>query len=365
MYLIILLALVVLTVSSPWLRRHEFAIACLIGVALLLLAVMRDEQVAHDFVVYEEIVDNLYRDISDDTGYYTMEPGFALPLAVSRQYLALPPDGALRVIVVCFALVALVSKFLVFRLSGLPILAALLVYYAYYFFLHEMVQMRIGAAIGLLMLGTLYLSRGRPWAFCGFVLAASLFHVSSLVYLAVPVARWFGSVRRMTALALVVVVGFGALYSVSAVTLTLERSSIGLFNRALRYFSEYNEVEVPFWGTKLLTQLAIAAALYYPVTRLEAHSRFITFLYKTHLLALMLYAALFLSPVLAYRVFDVVSCAQPLLLAGCAFAFGSRLRPLYFVGLATYAALTFYQIHYKLEIVRPYGFDVIGVSLHP
>ena len=53
MYLIILLALVVLTVSSPWLRRHEFAIACLIGVALLLLAVMRDEQVAHDFVVYE------------------------------------------------------------------------------------------------------------------------------------------------------------------------------------------------------------------------------------------------------------------------------------------------------------------------
>ena len=365
MYLSILVVLIALTVASPWLRRHEFAIACLIGVALLLLAVMRDERVADDYVVYLEIVDNLYRDISDDTGYYTMEPGFAVPLAVSRHYLGLPPSGALQVIVVCFALVALVSKFLAFRLSGVPVLAALLVYYAYFFFLHEMVQMRIGAAIGLLMLGALYLVRGRPGAFFGLVLAASLFHVSSLVFLVAPAARWFGSVRRMTVLTLAVVVGFGALYSVSAVSLTLEQSSVGLFNRALRYFSADNDLEVPYWGTKLLTQLAIAAALYYPVTLLEAHSRFVTFLYRTHLLALMLYGVLFLSPVLAYRVFDVVSCAQPLLLAGCALAFGSRLRPLYYVGLATYAALTFYQIHYKLEIVRPYGFDVIGLSLHP
>ena len=169
----------------------------------------------------------------------------------------------------------------------------------------------------------------------------------------------------MAMITLAIVVGFGAFYSIGTVSVTLEQSSVGLFNRALRYFSEDNDVDVPYCGTKLFTQLAIAGALYYPVVLLEARSRFVTFLYKAHLLALMLYAVGFLSPVLAYRVFDVVSCAQPLLFAGCALAFESRLRPLYYTGLATYAALTFYQIHYKLEIVRPYAFDVIGLSLHP
>lgn len=365
MYFAILVTLVALTIASPWLRRHEFALACVIAVALALLAVFRDEGVADDYVVYQEIVENLYRDVADDTGYYTMEPAFAVPLAISRQYLRLSPDGALQVIVVCFAVVALVGKLLAFRLSGVPILAALLVYYAYFFFLHEMVQMRIGAAIGLLMPAALYLCGGRTGWFVALTLVASLFHVSSLVFLVLPAVRAFGSVRAMAAITVVTVVGFGLFYGLGTVRVTLEQSSVGLFNRALRYFSAANEVDVPFWGTKLFTQLAIAAVLFYPVSLLEHRYRLVGFLYKTHLLALMTYAALFLSPVLAYRVFDVISCTQPLLWAGCAYAFAPALRPVYYVGLSAYAALSFYQIHYQLQIVRPYGFDVLGASLLP
>jgi hypothetical protein len=60
---------------------------------------------------------------------------------------------------------------------------SLLFYYSYFFFLHEMTQIRAGVAIGILMFTITDIYKRNIYKFIGKVLIASTFHISSLIFL--------------------------------------------------------------------------------------------------------------------------------------------------------------------------------------
>ncbi len=360
MYIVILILLCTLALASPWIRQTGFAIALLFGVALFALTIFRNEDVADDYSVYQEIVKNSYTGTSDKSGHYNMEPAFAFPLLVSREIFDLKSSAAFQVTVVMFAVVAFGTKFLVFRLSRLPVFLCLLIYYSYFFFLHEMVQMRAGAAIGILMLAMLYYVKGQNITFVGLVLTATVFHLSSILFLSIFLLKYFKSINRAALATVGCLMFFGVVYSTSSTQISIEQSSIGILNRGLRYFAKENQVDMPFFGLKMITQIAITLLCYFPAKRLEHSSRLVTLLFHSQLLALIIYCLMFFSPIAAYRAFDVISCTQPLLLAGCVFAFEPKLQPVYIFLLCIFSSLMFYQIHYNLKIIRPFDFDPIN-----
>ncbi|MGJ0625166.1 EpsG family protein [Xenorhabdus bovienii] len=87
---------------------------------------------------------------------------------------------------IIYALIAITLKIYVFKKISPYIHISILLYYSNYYFLHEMTQIRIGAAIGILFLSLYHLiHKNNKILFIIGVLIASSFHYSALLFIVI------------------------------------------------------------------------------------------------------------------------------------------------------------------------------------
>lgn len=105
------------------------------------------------------------------------EPGFTLLIWLSRLF-----DQGEEFFLFITALVGVGSKFVAIRKYAPYILLSLISYYAKYYLLHELIQVRIGIAAGIFLLSVKYIEGRNYFKFFLFVAMASLFHYSAVLY---------------------------------------------------------------------------------------------------------------------------------------------------------------------------------------
>lgn len=93
--------------------------------------------------------------------------------------------GDVRGVFFIYALIAIPLKCYVFTKLSNEIFLLLGVYMSNFLILHDMTQIRVGAAMAFIFLGFYYLTQGRRWPCFFLILIATAFHVSAILMLAI------------------------------------------------------------------------------------------------------------------------------------------------------------------------------------
>lgn len=97
--------------------------------------------------------------------------------------------GDVRGVFFIYALIAIPLKCYVFTKLSNEIFLLLGVYMSNFLILHDMTQIRVGAAMAFIFLGFYYLTQGRRWPCFFLILIATTFHVSAVLMLAILIFR--------------------------------------------------------------------------------------------------------------------------------------------------------------------------------
>ena len=97
--------------------------------------------------------------------------------------------GDVRGVFFIYALIAIPLKCYVFTKLSNEIFLLLGVYMSNFLVLHDMTQIRVGAAMAFIFLGFYYLTQGRRWPCFFLILIATAFHVSAVLMLAILIFR--------------------------------------------------------------------------------------------------------------------------------------------------------------------------------
>lgn len=97
--------------------------------------------------------------------------------------------GDVRSVFFIYALIAIPLKCYVFTKLSNEIFLLLGVYMSNFLILHDMTQIRVGAAMAFIFLGFYYLTQGRRWPCFFLILIATAFHVSAVLMLAILIFR--------------------------------------------------------------------------------------------------------------------------------------------------------------------------------
>lgn len=153
---------------------QKCCILTVLSVSMIAVAAFKDITVVADAEEYERMFynnDDILIEIST-------EPTF---IYISRLVLAL--GGGIAGVFFIYAAISVPLKIMVMQKMTPWIFSALIIYVARYYTLHDLVQIRAGAACAMLMIAVYYLVNKRPRLCAVFFVIAITFHYSSLASL--------------------------------------------------------------------------------------------------------------------------------------------------------------------------------------
>lgn len=183
-----------------------------IGVLFMVLASL-GEKLGSDAVYYKEYF------LGKREDYQAFEFGFLIISRIIRFFTDDP--------YVFFMILALISNFIFIKAAKelVPYIGmAYLLYYAKYYLPYNFQTLRQSLASGLLLLSLANYLKGNFKKYLAYILVASTFHISSLIFLVVPVLAWVNSRKRILAILTVSII------LSLAVNFILNRISLGKFD---------------------------------------------------------------------------------------------------------------------------------------
>jgi hypothetical protein len=186
--LIYIIYFIVLAVLATEFELHPFkhwpALVFIIF-CLALLAGLRGNYISKDYDTYNYSFNAVYiylNQIKLGNIFTFFEPGYIVTVAAIRSFSDLN-YGIYILLFFAFASITL-KIYSINKLSLNPFLA-ILFYFTHYFGLQEMTQIRIGFASALFFMGLIHFFRGNRAAFVLYIIIATTFHYSAILYLIV------------------------------------------------------------------------------------------------------------------------------------------------------------------------------------
>lgn len=303
-------------------------------------------------------------EISRDGGtyveyYYKVIAGYKLSVEYSFKVLSLVSYTFFNSYTGLFFIYAffgvLLKLYSFWKLSVLP-LHALFIYFCYFFFLHDLTQIRVGVAAGFIFVAFIYYFDRRYFQYFTFVALGLFFHYSAVVFMLVPFFISKNNGLLISLLYLILSLLFVFLYYLGFDVLAI-MSVIAQFDPTgkLNYYilalqgGKFQEIS-------FIPRMAPYIAMVLPLLFVYKHlsrvdERFGTFL---QLVSLGLFVFSFFAsiPVLAYRLSDLFLMFSPLLFSFMPFVFNKKIIGNLLV--VSYGLVSFYYLIYVINFVTPY-----------
>lgn len=270
---------------------------CVLGAAV---CVLQDPIANKDREAYVSFIEAAAED-----GQALTEPGFVvlvhlLAAVVREEWLA-------TIFFIVVALVSLRIKLHLFDRYGGSVAACLLVFFSYFFLLHEMTQIRVGLAIGMLYGSWFAYARNDTRSYWGLGILASFFHLSCMLFLVAPLllsrrlnGRWIIGMTVVVCIAGVSLVSPAALLSaVTALGAVAGIEKVGIY---LDFLSE--GVLTTISPLRLIPHLSLLGFALITHRRWKCDQP-LSFLVQIYAYGVLLFCALWSIPVLAYRISDL------------------------------------------------------------
>lgn len=174
-YLVLLIFVLVslLALYEDYLQKYRVPIFWAIGIALVLIAGLREVGIDPDSSNYEDAYLG-----HDNLKMGTMEYSFVL---LSQFFGKFTQD--VHALFLFYAFWGVMLKLLAIRKFGKILFLPLLSYVSYYFIMHECMQIRTGILSGLMLLAITAIGDGQKTKALILILIGSFFHVSALILL--------------------------------------------------------------------------------------------------------------------------------------------------------------------------------------
>ena len=321
--------------------------------ALSLLAGLRGAEVAKDYEGYQLVFDSIY-DLIGKTDVFLpiLEPGFSGIVIVFRTLFQYNYGLA---IMLFFALLSVILKITAIKKLSFNPYLVILFYYSYYFFLHEMTQIRIGLASAIFFTSLIFYLKGNKKIFIMLILVATFFHYSAIMYLLLLFfdSKYFNKYFYSFMIGLSLILGYLKTPLLNFLG-NFDTSTVSsrLSNYAGQVESGYAQ-NVNVFNT--LNIINIATCLYFiifiPQLKLISDKPLTLFL-KCNILSIFLLSLLSGVPSLAYRFSELFGILSM-------FVFASLVRYLPFskfniLFTILFAILTFYIIAFHLDLLNPF-----------
>lgn len=262
-YYLFFILLLGLAVTEQVFKKIPYLFAVPIILLLVVLAGFRGEEVSRDYANYVE----MYQFIGSFPDYFTFydfyfiyEPLFYFIVSGLKTIF-----GSVYVpVFLLFALIGVSLKSAAIRkLSPYPFLS-LLLYFVSFFFLHDMTQIRIGVAGGILLLYALpRLLNNNKKGFIGFCLLAGVIHYSSLLYIVLMFVKK-SSINKWKYLAVFIFCFSISLLRIDFMTV-ISRLPMGAISMKLDNYNNTLEftdtVRVNIFNVMFLIKMALGLAL--------------------------------------------------------------------------------------------------------
>jgi len=181
-YILYFIFLAILAIQYEFIPFKSNALLWIVIIVLSLLAGMRGIDVSKDYYSYRYIFDNIYDLTSpNDLSYLAVfEPGF---IAIVLFFRGIFESNYVVALMLFYAVVSISLK--IYAIKGLSInpYLTILFYFAYYFLIHEMTQIRIGLASAIFLIALIPFFKGMRLLFAGLIIIATFFHYSAIFYL--------------------------------------------------------------------------------------------------------------------------------------------------------------------------------------
>lgn len=168
---LVLIAACALAFIEKWVQKEKYILYFMIGLCLVCLAAFRPEGMDNDFDVYFSYI----TDYNNPQYQLIVEPSF---LWISEVFMN--TFSNFRSVLFLYALLGVTFKMYAIRKLSPLLFLPLTIYIGNFFILHEFTQIRVGVAVGLIMIATSYLVNGQKKVATALIVSSALFHVSSL-----------------------------------------------------------------------------------------------------------------------------------------------------------------------------------------
>ncbi|MCZ4673874.1 EpsG family protein [Citrobacter sedlakii] len=346
MFLYALIFIMIMLLSFLPYQKTIFKVVIFV---LFFICAFRGEQVDRDHSNYISLIFD-----SASNLLYPIEPSFKV-----ISWLSINIFGTYQIVFIIFALIAIYFKSKAIEHNSPYILLSALVLYSNIFLLHDMTQIRAGVACAIVLYALKFLGQDRRLTYILFVLMASTFHITSILFLC---AILFDSRRLSMKYIFIYILMLSSTY-------LLYYSSIN-FLSLMQYVNipyiqfKYNEyisqsqgidfTPINIFSTMQILHLFIVAISFIVARRitLTREQMVVVKLYSISPLAFML---LYSLPVFALRISELFSVSEIILLPTLVLVSRQKaLAKLFVVGICL---CMFYINIYHLEILKDYSFS--------
>lgn len=289
--------------------RQKQGVLIGLGIVMIFLAATKDINVVTDADAYEKL---FY--LNDDPLVEVMtEPTY---IHISRIIIAL--GGSFAVIFLVYAIISIPLKLAILNKMTPYVFTAMLIYIPVYYELHELVQIRAGAAGAFLLCSLYFFSNKRYWLCTAAFLVAVSFHYSSFTF--VPLffmgTKRIGVVGRWL-LACIVPIGFAMYFLGLDLFMILPSSLIGGKVDFYKSSTEAVGEEImlvyknPFFVLKCILFLVMLRFYDY----VEEKCKYFTIALKAQACSIFMMLSVSTVPTLAGRTSELFGIMDPILFA--------------------------------------------------
>lgn len=295
---IIICFLIVLSVFFDILKVKSNIFYWFLGGLLVLLATFGNRQSFPDYYEYVEAY---------EYGSERFEVTFSILNALANKL------GSISWLFFFYASISVFSKLYVIKKMSKHYWASIAVYLSYFFVLHDLIQIRAGAASGLLLLALFYYTQNKRLKCFFMICIASLFHVSAIIGLVILFFSFIPYNKKMWILFLFtsfVVAGFTAVIIPDSLYF-LDFLSYYLHYADEAYINEHGTANL-FSVQQLLRYFFYYLIMYRSNYVFEAETNLA--LFKTFFIATVLFCFLSFIPAAAFRLSDLLYPVEILIL---------------------------------------------------
>jgi hypothetical protein len=318
--LIALFFLIVFLLVKGLETEKELYLYFILGIFLALMAGLRFESVSMDYENY------LYAYYNSD-GDSRFEPTFTIIVRVVKHTFNNP-----IFLFIIYATIGVSLKFIAIKqLSKLYILSALL-YLSNFFLLHEMTQIRVGIASGILLLCIKPLYERNFKSFFFLVLVAISFHYSSVIILPL----WFLTPYSLNRNFYLSIVPLSYIMVVCGLTLGFLIKQLPI-EQVQKLYSMYTlQIEngegdvINLFNSLQILRCCILMFLIYSINIIESKNKYAVILIKIYTVALTCFILFSDIPVVSFRISELLSIVEIILIPLLLYVFKEKRIAIFF-----------------------------------
>lgn len=256
--------------------------------------------------------------------------------------------GNVKYLFLTYAALAIIAKFYAIKKIAAFPFYSILIYYSFYYFLHEVTQIRVGVSVAFILLSLMSIEEKNLLKFIIFMIIAAFFHISAIIVLPFYFIRT-NKIEKIYFLLIPIAYLF-YLTNLNIVSL-IKFVDIDIISLKFNfYLNNSKSQDINVFNALRLVRCLLIYFLLWKWDYLYSRNKYFIILIKFYILSFFFFVALADIPVIAYRVSDLFGIVELLIIPLLLYCFNEKYLVAAFVGLIGLLLLTYTLYYNKLAL---------------